>query len=87
MLRGALRSGFIFQMARFLQACSLVFCVCASFSGVFHAQVSSNGTVVAAPSLAERGISLALKGRCREALPLLKKAEAHLTDKPLSTGR
>jgi tetratricopeptide (TPR) repeat protein len=70
-------------MARFLQVCSLVFCVCASLPGVFHAQASSNGTVVEAPSLAERGIGLASKGRCREALPLLKKAEAHLTDKPL----
>jgi tetratricopeptide (TPR) repeat protein len=70
-------------MAKSFQACSLVFCVCASLTGAFHAQVSSNGTAVEAPSLAERGIGLASKGRCREAVPLLKKAAAHLTDKPL----
>jgi tetratricopeptide (TPR) repeat protein len=34
-------------------------------------------------SSAERGISLAAKGRCREALPVLKKAAAHLVDKQL----
>jgi tetratricopeptide (TPR) repeat protein len=34
-------------------------------------------------SSAERGISLAAKGRCREALPVLKKAAPHLTDKQL----
>ena len=33
-----------------------------------------------APS-AERGINLASKGRCREALPILKRTASHLTDK------
>lgn len=47
------------------------------------AQVSSKAPAVAALSSAEWGISLAAKGRCREALPALKKAASHLADKQL----
>jgi tetratricopeptide (TPR) repeat protein len=36
-----------------------------------------------ASSTAQRGISLAAKGRCQEALPLLKKSAPHVADKPL----
>lgn len=68
-------------MARFFQNCLFVFWVCVSLTVVFHAQVSSKSAAAEAPSLAERGISLASKGRCREALPLLKKAAVHLADK------
>jgi tetratricopeptide (TPR) repeat protein len=70
-------------MARFFQTCTFVFCLWASLTAVFHAQVSSNNTAADAPSLAERGISLASKGRCRDALPLLKKAAVHLADKQI----
>lgn len=48
-----------------------------------HAQVSSKGTPAEASSAAEQGINLASKGRCHEALPILKKATIHLTDKQL----
>jgi tetratricopeptide (TPR) repeat protein len=34
-------------------------------------------------ALAQKGVALAQKGRCREALPLLKKATLHLADKQL----
>ena len=44
------------------------------------AQAPANGSAV--PS-AEQGISLASKGRCREALPILKNAISHLADKQL----
>jgi tetratricopeptide (TPR) repeat protein len=36
-----------------------------------------------ASSSAQRGVSLAAKGRCQEALPILKKAASHLPDKQL----
>jgi predicted Zn-dependent protease len=70
-------------MARSFQACSFVFCVWVSLTALVHAQVYSKATAVEAPSLAEQGISLASKGRCREALPILRKAAAHLTDRQL----
>jgi tetratricopeptide (TPR) repeat protein len=45
--------------------------------------VASKAPQVDASSSAERGISLAAKGRCREALPILKKSAPHLADKQL----
>jgi tetratricopeptide (TPR) repeat protein len=59
------------------------FCVCGLLPGLSPAQVSSKAPPADASSSAERGISLAAKGRCREALPFLKKAAPHLTDKQL----
>lgn len=47
------------------------------------AQTPSKAPAADASSSAERGINLAQKGRCRDALPILKKAAAHLTDKQL----
>ena len=47
------------------------------------ARVSPKTPSVDASSSAERGISLAAKGRCGEALPLLKKSASHLADKQL----
>jgi len=47
------------------------------------AQVPSKAPAADASSAADRGIDLAQKGRCREALPTLKKAAPHLTDKQL----
>jgi tetratricopeptide (TPR) repeat protein len=47
------------------------------------AQVTSKTAASATSSGAEGGINLALKGRCSEALPILKKAVAQVTDKKL----
>jgi len=47
------------------------------------AEAQSKPPAADTSSAAERGISLATKGRCREALPVLKKASAHLADKRL----
>ena len=57
------------------------FFLCGLLAGASYAQVSSKATAVDASSSAEQGISLATKGRCSDALPMLKKATAHLTDK------
>jgi tetratricopeptide (TPR) repeat protein len=66
-------------MPRFL-GIFLAFCPCGFLALLSSAQVPSK--IPEASSSAEQGISLAAKGRCREALPLLRKAAAHLTDKP-----
>lgn len=58
-------------------------CVCGLLTGLSPAQVSSKAPPADSSSSAERGISLAAKGRCREALPVLKRAAPHLTDKQL----
>lgn len=50
------------------------------------AQVTSKAPASATSSGAENGISLASKGRCSEALPILKKAGAQITDKKLKYG-
>ena len=47
------------------------------------AQITSKAPASATSSGAEHGISLALKGRCSEALPILKKAGAQIADKKL----
>ncbi len=78
-----------FTIARLVRVRLLIFilggtlCVCGLLPGLSTAQVSSKTPPVDASSSAERGISLAAKGRCREALPVLKKAAAHVTDKQL----
>ncbi|HYM75971.1 MAG TPA: tetratricopeptide repeat protein [Candidatus Dormibacteraeota bacterium] len=64
---------------RMLTLCAAVSVLCV----VGSAQVSSKTPAGATSSSAERGIALAGKGRCREALPLLKKASAQITDKNL----
>jgi tetratricopeptide (TPR) repeat protein len=56
----------------------------AQASAPTSAQVTKSAPVVADPSsAAQQGIGLAEKGRCKEALPLLKKAIPHLSDKQL----
>ena len=62
--------------------CILVVCLCGFLISSSGAQVLSKTPAADASSFAERGISLAEKGRCREALPLLKKA-GHVADKQL----
>ena len=66
---------FLFMIGVTLSVCGLL--------SSSPAQVSSKASPVDVSSAAERGISLAAKGRCREALPVLKKAAAHLVDKQL----
>ena len=51
--------------------------------GAGIAQVASKVPASTTSSDAERGISLASKGRCAEAVPILKKAVAQVTDKNL----
>ena len=46
-------------------------------------QVASQAPASGTSSGAKRGISLASKGRCSEAVPILKKAVAQITDKKL----
>jgi tetratricopeptide (TPR) repeat protein len=59
-----------------------VVCICGLLTSV-PAQVSSKAPPADFSSSAERGVGLAAKGRCREALPILKKSAAHLADKQL----
>jgi tetratricopeptide (TPR) repeat protein len=56
----------------------------AQASAPTSAQVTKSAPVVADPtSAAQQGVGLAQKGRCKEALPLLKKSIPHLSDKQL----
>jgi hypothetical protein len=48
-----------------------------------NGQASSNAPPGGGSSGAERGIALASSGRCKEALPILKKASAEITTKDL----
>ena len=74
-------------MTRFSRAGFIQSCICLIVGGLLlvpsSAQLQSKAPAADASSSAERGIDLAQKGRCREALPILKKAAAHLTDKQL----
>jgi len=66
--------------------CLVAICVCGLLApgpAQIPAQVASKAPQVDASSSAERGISLAAKGRCRDALPILKKSAPHLADKQL----
>jgi tetratricopeptide (TPR) repeat protein len=69
-------------MSRFFCVCFLGLCTCPLLARFSLAQATSTGAVEIGAS-AERGIGLASRGRCREALPLLKKATPHLADKQL----
>ena len=53
--------------------------LCVTASAQVKAKTPAEGT----SSAAERGIGLASKGRCKEALPILKRAGAELTNKDL----
>lgn len=68
-------------LARVVHACVEAFWVCALLVTISSAQVQPKATTSDASSSAEQGISLASKGRCPEALLILKKAGAHTTDK------
>jgi tetratricopeptide (TPR) repeat protein len=56
---------------------------CGILPGFLAAQGSPKAPPADASQSAEVGITLAAKGRCREALPILKKSAAHLRDKQL----
>jgi tetratricopeptide (TPR) repeat protein len=69
--------------AEFFRIFGFAVCLGGVLSVVSGAQVSSKAPAQDASSSAERGISLAAKGRCREALPVLKKAGPRLADRQL----
>jgi tetratricopeptide (TPR) repeat protein len=69
-------------MSRLSLLCSLTLAAC-GFLHASQAQVSPKAPAAEVSSPAQQGITLATKGRCREALPVLKKAAAHFVDKPL----
>jgi len=48
-----------------------------------NAQVDTKAGATSSSASAEQGIALASKGKCREALPLLKRARAQVSDKSL----
>ena len=62
------------------QSISIVFLFAA---GVSSAQVSSKPPAAVNPAAAEHAATLAESGRCAEALPILTKSAAHITDKEL----
>jgi tetratricopeptide (TPR) repeat protein len=71
-----------FSSAGLFRSC--VFLICGGLLAASStAQTPLKPPAPDASSSAERGIDLAQKGRCREALPILKKTAAHLTDKQL----
>jgi tetratricopeptide (TPR) repeat protein len=82
-LREAPMSGYIFHfsMARLFQICFATFCGFELLIAFANAQTPSKAPD--ASSSVERSISLAAKGRCREALPVLKKSGQALADKQL----
>ncbi len=60
-----------------------IFAPCGVAGAQASAPASKSAAAVDFSASAARGISFAEKGRCREALPLLKKAIPHLADKQL----
>jgi len=52
-------------------------------AGAASAQVSSKPATAVTPAAAEHAATLAESGRCAEALPVLAKSAAHITDKEL----
>lgn len=75
--------------SRLSPSCSWVLFLAATLSGqMWGAQSAakapaSGASAIAASAIAERGIALASKGKCREALPLLQKANTQTTEKNL----
>jgi tetratricopeptide (TPR) repeat protein len=72
-----------FSRARFCRDWIVVPWVYGFLSALSIAQVAQKAPAAEASSSAQRGVNLAVKGRCQEALPLLKKASPHLADKQL----
>src|SRR2546423_1277046 len=76
-------AGTYFSMVRAFQVRLCILCGYGLLTILCGAQAVPKTTATETSSSAERGISLASKGGCREALPVLKKAAAHLADKQL----
>src|SRR5579863_8732252 len=72
-----------FSTARLSRDCIFALFVCGLFTASSAAQVPQKAPGADASTSAQRGISLVAKGRCQEALPLLKKSAPHLADKQL----
>jgi tetratricopeptide (TPR) repeat protein len=68
------------SMFRFLSVLLFSLLMGTGLQAQSQGQAPSSGTLDAVSS-AERGISLASKGRCREALPVLKRSASHLPDR------
>src|SRR2546430_17487949 len=69
-----------FSTARLSRDFVFVLFVCGLLAASSYAQAPQKAAPSDASSSAQHGISLAAKGRCQEALPLLKKSATHLTD-------
>ncbi len=72
-----------FSTARFSLDCIFILSVCALVTASSAAQVSAKTPATDVIASAQQAISLAAKGRCHEALPILKKTASHLVDKQL----
>ena len=72
-----------FSMSEFLRGCILVSGLSGFMWGWAGGQAPTKTPTADASSAAERGVNLALKGRCRDALMLLKKASGQVTKKDL----
>jgi tetratricopeptide (TPR) repeat protein len=71
-----------FSIASLSRDCIALF-VCGALAALSVAQAPRKAPAVDASSSAQHGISLKERGRCQEALPLLKKSLPHLADKSL----
>jgi predicted Zn-dependent protease len=72
-----------FPMSKRFRVCILVSSVCVFMCRWSGGQEAPKPRVDDASSVAERGISLAGKGRCKEALTVLKKVSPQITNKEL----
>jgi hypothetical protein len=70
-------------MSKLLLVCSLVFSLFGFMGGWSSGQEPAKAAATDASSNVERGISLAVKGRCKEALTFLAKVGAQVTKKEL----
>ena len=71
-------------MHKYLSAYIIVVALSPCFPGVFAiAQTRSKAATQDVSAQAERAVGLAEKGRCKEAVAVLKKITSQLTDKPL----
>jgi tetratricopeptide (TPR) repeat protein len=72
-----------FSTAKLVRPLTLLLCVSGLFITLSSAQASQKAPVIDSSTLAQSAINLAAKGRCNQALPILKKSAPHLTDKQL----
>jgi tetratricopeptide (TPR) repeat protein len=70
-------------MRSLLRAFSVVTLACGAVAGTVIAQSAAKSPADDVASATQKGLSLAEGGRCREALPILKKAAPQSADKPM----